>query len=116
MAGTKLFDMARAPLKESLKPKSVGKEVPNPYSYEHRVSLNADDLSKLGTAVPKVGDVFHVLAEAHVMSTDQSEGENGKKAHNVHLQLKKMALKSKGGGKSMLDAVSKGAQDAQGDE
>lgn len=111
MSGQKLFDMGRAPIKESLKPSSVGKEVPSPYSYEHKIVLNADDLSKLGVAVPKVGDKFHVLAEGHVTSTDQSEGQNGSKAHNVHLQLKKMSVKKKGGG-SMLGAVNQGVADA----
>lgn len=111
MAGPKLFDMGRAPIKESLAPSSIGKIKPNPYSYEHKVVLNADDLSKLGVGVPKVGDKFHVLAEGHVMSTDQSEAQNGTKAHNVHLQLKKMAIQPKGKG-SLLGAVGKGISDA----
>ena len=114
MAGPKLFDMGRAPIKESLAPKSIGKIKPDPYSYEHKIVLNSGDLSKLGVAVPKVGDKFHVLAEAHVTSTDQSEAQNGDKAHNVHLQLKKMNVTKKGGG-SMLGAVSKGVSDASGD-
>ena len=99
---------------ESLKPSSVGKDVPNPYSYEHRVSLNTGDMTKLGMDVPKVGDVFHVLGEGHVVSTDQSEAQNGDKAHNVSLQLKKMSIKPKTGG-SMLDAVSGGVKAAQGE-
>ncbi len=110
----KLFDMKRPAIKESLKPGSVGRIKPDPYAYEHKVTLNADDLSTLGMDVPKVGDKFHVLAEGHVTSTDQSEGENGKKAHNVSVQLKKMAFKKKGGS-SMLDAVNSGVKDAEGE-
>ena len=109
----KLFDMGRAPIKESLKPKNVGQEKPDPYNYAHRVTLNSEDMGKLGITDPQVGDVFHVMAEGHVMSTNQSEGENGKKAHEVHVQLKKMSAKKSGGGKSMLDAVSSGVSEAQ---
>ncbi len=108
----KLFDMARSPIKESLKPGNVGKEVPNPYSYEHRVTLNAADMGKLGVSTPQVGDVFHLAGEGHVVSTNQTEAQNGEKAHTVSLQLKKMAMKKKGGA-SMLDAVGSGIQAAQ---
>ena len=112
----KLFDMGRAPIKETLNPKSPGKEVPNPYAYEHRVTLNADDMSKLGMDEPKVGDVFHVLGQGHVTSVSQDESENGYKSRRVELQMKKMAMQKKGGkGPSMLDAVSQGVNDAAGE-
>ena len=65
-------------------------------------------------SAPKVGDVFHVLGQGHVDSVSQSESENGEKTHSVGLQLKKMAIKPKGGG-SMLGAVSKGISDAEGE-
>jgi hypothetical protein len=109
-----MFDMKRAPIKESLKPTSVGSLKPDPYAYEHRVTLNSADMGKLGVDAPKVGDVFHLAGEGHVVDSSQTESQNGEKAHTVSLQLKKMALKKKGGA-SMLDAVSKGVQDAQGE-
>jgi hypothetical protein len=111
---TKLFDMARAPIKESVSPSTVGKETPSPYSYEHKITLNKDDMANLGLNDVKVGDVFHTLAEGHVVSTDQQEGENGKAAHNVHVQLKKMAMKAKKGqgGKSALQTVSDAVDNA----
>ncbi len=110
----KLFDMGRAPLKESLAPKSVGKQKPSPYAYEHKVTLNSEDMSKLGMSEPKVGDVFHVMAEGHVTSSSQDESQNGKKTHQVGIQLKRMAMKAhKGSGGSMLGAVDKGISDAK---
>ena len=110
----KMFDMKRAPIKESLNPKTPGKMVPNPYSYEHKIALNSEDMGKLGISAPKVGDVFHLAAEGHVVDTSQTEAANGQKAHTVSLQLKKMAAKKKGG-KSMLDAVNAGVSDAEGE-
>ncbi len=107
MAADKLFDMGRSPLKESEAPTSVGKETPNPYAYEHKITLNSEDASKLGIGDVKVGDMFHVLGEGHVNSVNQSDSENGKKATRIGIQLKRMAMKAKkGGGKSMLDTVS----------
>lgn len=108
MANPTLFDMARSPVKESVgSTGSLGKEVPNPYSYEHRITLNGEDADKLGIGTPKVGDVFDTHAEGHVTSVSQSESENGKKAHRIEIQLKRMAAKArKGGGKSALDTVS----------
>jgi hypothetical protein len=112
----KLFDMARAPLKESLKPGNVGQEKPDPYSYEHRITLNSEDMSKLGVSEPHVGDVFHALGEAHVHTVEQQENQNGEKTHTVGLQLKKLALRSKQGtGTSLLGAVNKGLEDEQQD-
>lgn len=109
--------MKRTPIKESLSPKSVGSIKPNPYAYEHKVTLNSEDMSKLGMSEPKVGDVFHVLAEGHVTSSSQDESENGKKSHTVHVQLKKMAMKAhKGAGGSMLGAVDKGISDAKAND
>lgn len=105
----KLFSMRKSG-KESLSPSSVGKFKPDPYSYSHRIELDAGDLAKLGADTPKVGDVFHVVAHGHVVSSQQSERENGDKSHNVSLQLKKMGAKKmagKGPG-SVLEAVNAG--------
>lgn len=103
--------------KESLSPSSVGKFKPDPYSYSHRIELDAGDLAKLGINAPKVGDRFHVMAHGHVVSSNQSEQQNGDKSHNVSLQLKKMGMKSMGskGPGSALDAVNAGIAAAQED-
>lgn len=112
----KLFDMGRKPLKESLAPTSIGQEKPSPYAYEHKISLNAEDLSKLGVDNPQVGDEFHVLARGHVTSAESTASENGKKATQVSLQLKQMAVRKHGSHtESLLGAVSKGIDDAKGE-
>jgi len=110
----KLFDMARAPVKESVaSAPSVGKEVPNPYSYEHRITLNGEDADKLNIGTPKVGDVFDVTGHGHVMSVNETESENGKKERRIELQLKKMAANArKKKGESALDAVSQAVDNA----
>lgn len=116
MADPQLFDMGRAPIKESENPKTPGKEVPNPYSYEHRITLNNEDATKLGLGDVNVGDVFHTFGEGHVASVDQTDSENGKKATRIGIQLKRMAMTAKkGGGKSMLDTVNDAVSQAPGD-
>lgn len=105
IAGVKLGNMARS--KESLKPGNVGKVSPDPYSYEHRISLDQDAASKAGMgATPKVGDVFHVMGEGHVHSVhDTGEGLQ------IGIQLKKLGVKKKAKG-GALAAVSQGIKDA----
>lgn len=110
----KLFSMRKSG-KESLSPSSVGKFKPDPYSYSHRIELDAGDLAKLGVNAPKVGDVFHVMAHGHVTSVNQQERQNGDKSHNVSLQLKKMGLQKATKGGSALDAVNSGIKSAQED-
>ena len=114
MAGLKLANMKMG--KKELDGNSIGKYKPNPYSYEHRISLDDDALTKLGMDTPKVGDVFDVMAHGHVTSVSQDERENGKKSRRVELQLKRMGAKQQQGGKSMLDALSSGVASAQNDE
>jgi len=117
MAGPKFVDMGRKPLKESLSPTTVGAQKPSPYTYEHKITLNSEDMGKLGVSEPQVGDVFHVMSEGHVQSVDQTELENGEKSHTVGVQLKRMAIKhQKGGEGSMLGAVDKGLKDSAADE
>lgn len=107
MAGLKLKNMARS--KKELTGDKIGKYTPNPYSYEHKVSLDNEALTKLGIDTPKVGDVFDVMAHGHVTSVSQDEGENGRKSRRVELQLKKMgAAKQAGKGKSALSALNDG--------
>jgi hypothetical protein len=120
VAGVKMVDMKRP--KESLSPKNVGKISPDPYSYDHRISLDQDALDKLGVAgTPKVGDVFHVLGQGHVHSVDMQDSDGGGKSLRVGIQLRKLGVKPKAAGtpapkgatpKGALDAVSKGVSEA----
>ena len=117
MAGPKLVDMGRKPLKESLTTSNVGAQKPSPYTYEHKITLNSEDMGKLGVEEPQIGDVFHVMSEGHVQSVEQTERENGEKSHTVDIQLKRMAVKhQKEGQGSMLGAVDKGLKDSAADE
>lgn len=115
MAGNfKMADLRRA--KESLSPKTVGKETPSPYSYEHRITLDGDTLDKLGIDIPSVGDKFHALGHAEVTHVSQSQ-DPGSKSTRVELQFKKMGLKPKGSGlgnaqSGLRGAVDKGVTDA----
>lgn len=103
--------------KESVSTGSVGKIKPDPYSYDHRISLDDATLSKLGIDTPKVGDVFHVVAHGHVTSVSQDESQNGGKSRRVSLQLQKMGAEQKEPkGKSALDAVNEGISNASGSE
>lgn len=115
-----LTDMATPPPpKEQLAGNRVGKPVHDPYSYEHRISLDDDALTKLGVkTVPSVGDKF--LVQAHGEVTDASEsshtGSDGKakKERRVSLQLKKMGVSPIGAG-SLENAVNKGVSEASND-
>jgi hypothetical protein len=114
-SGLKLKDMARG--KKELTGSKIGEYKPSPYSYEHRVTLDDASLTKLGVNTPKVGDVFDVMAHGHVTSVSQDEGENGKKSRRVELQLKKMAAQKQGKkGKSALDALNEGIENAKGED
>lgn len=104
----KLQDMKHG--KKALDGEKVGSYKPSPYSYEHRVTLDNDALTKLGMDTPKVGDVFDVMAHGHVTSVSQDERSNGEKSRRVELQLKKMGAAKQAKGKSMLDAVSDGVK------
>jgi len=115
MAGPifKMADLKRP--KESLSPKNVGSIKPDPYSYEHRITLNSDNLEKMGMDLSdlKPGDKFHVLGHGEVTSVSQNHDTMGGKTGRAELQLKKMGLKKgsgKGGG--LLGAVNKGISEA----
>lgn len=104
--------------KESLSPKTVGKITQEPYSYEHRITLDQDTLDKLGIDTPKVGDKYHVIGHAEVRSVNQNASP-GEKSTRVELQMKKMGLK-KGAGKlsasgGILGAVNDGIKQADSD-
>lgn len=110
--GFKMADMKRS--KESLSPKTVGKIGPDPYSYEHRITLDQGALDKLGVdKVPQVGDKFHVMGHGEVVRVSQHD-EAGDKSTRVELQMKRMGVK-KGAGGGLRGAVEKGIQEADED-
>lgn len=117
IAGVKMADMKRS--KVSLKSANVGKISPDPYSYEHRINLDQDALTKMGiSGTPKVGDIFHVMGEGHIHSVSSDSGAAGSSLH-IGIQLRKMGMQKKGGGgagskgnSGALGAVSQGIKDA----
>ena len=68
------------------------------YPWGLSITLEKEDMDKLGMAMPKVGDEVHIVAKAKVSSTNMSEGEDGTYA-SVGLQLTDMATpgRSEGG-------------------
>lgn len=115
----KMVDLKRP--KESLKPASIGKITPDPYSYDHRISLDSDAMDKLGmSSMPNVGDEFHGHFKAKVQNVEQraeaGTGPQGKSAHKrVTLQIHHMGIAQQASNKSSgaLGAVNRGIEDAK---
>lgn len=114
IAGVKLADMKRT--KESLKPGNVGALSPDPYSADHRISLDQDALDKLGIGeTPKVGAKFHVMGEAHVHSVNSDSYAGGKPKTRVGLTFHKLGVvpaPTGGNRDTALGAVNKGIGEA----
>lgn len=88
----KLVDLKRSKEeRETSKPVAAGIE--DRYPYGTRLSLDHDELEKLGMKTPNVGDQFHVHGHANVTSVEERTNEDGKKHRHVSLQIKKMAVK-----------------------
>lgn len=111
----KMVDLKRP--KESLKPGNVGKISPDPYSYDHRISLDADAMNKLGMdTLPNVGDEFHGHFKAHVksvsMNQDEGTGPQGKSRKRVELQIHHLGMQQQAKNSGALGAVNRGIEEA----
>ena len=112
----KMVDLKRP--KESLKPQNIGKISPDPYSYDHRISLDADAMNKLGMdKLPQVGDEFHGHFKAHVKSVSQDAeagtGPQGKSENKrVTLQIHHLGMAAQEKNTGALGAVNKGIDEA----
>lgn len=110
--GVKMVDMKRP--KESLKPQTIGKISPDPYSFEHRVSLDADAMDKLGMdKLPQVGDEYHLFAKGKVHEVSSNESGSGK-SKRVGIQITHMHIRPHDTD-SAFEAVNRGVKDADGD-
>ena len=100
--------------KEKLSGKGVGEGAPNPFSYEHKISLDSASLSKLGVSTPKVGD--KILLHAQVEADGAvGAGQSDPKKKGVHLSIHK--AEGVGGSGGMKGAVESGIkQSSEGDE
>jgi len=105
----KIPNVAQTPEKrEKLSGKGVGGPAINPYSYEHRISLDDAALTKLGVSTPKVGD--KLLLHAKVVTGAVASGQSGAMKH--HLMIHKAESIGKavgiGGGGGLAGAVNAG--------
>ena len=62
---------------------------PEQYSYGLRISLNEEDLKKVGLEMPAVGAMIHIMAMTKVTSIHAHDGESGS-SHGVELQITHM--------------------------
>lgn len=120
MAGApfKMVSMRRP--KESLSVKKPGKITGDEYSYEHRITLNQDNLDKLGLDPSDLspGDKFHVMGHGEVTHVSQDNDAEGGKSGRVELQMKKLGLRQKGAANlngGMKAALDSGISEAQSD-
>lgn len=100
------------------------------YPYGTELHLDHETMDKLGMKTPRVGDVHHVHAHAHVTSISENHRDGGKKERRVTLQLRKMSVQphkaatghaggkhadAAAGAKAMMDAALKEPADATDD-
>ena len=79
-------------------PREHGKEVPEvyeeeEYSYEHRISLNDEDIKKLNLKLPNAGDILNLNAKVEVKRVSIEE-EDEKKEKSIQLQITHMELEN----------------------
>lgn len=108
--GSGLVSMKEKPEKKSKPVASV--DPGGGYSYRHQISLNTEDMNKLGMdKTPRVGDKVHVHAHGIISSVSANEHEPGKMEHRVEIQLQKMRV-GKGAPGSMEEALDHGVDEA----
>jgi hypothetical protein len=107
----KLVDMKRAKRSETKAP-AVLKD--DPYGYGLRITLDADQIDKLGIDMPKAGAVFEIEAVATVTRVSQSESAESDGSKSIELQIRKLGVEKKL--KSVRDAIDTGIADADADE
>lgn len=107
---TKLTNMKRTKkdmdkTTEVCAPNSLGDD----YPYGLRLSLDNEDLKKLGITLPKNGSTMTLEAVCEVIETSLISRDD-KDEQRMSLQIQKLAL-TKGGG-SMEDAIDEGIREA----
>jgi hypothetical protein len=94
MKSPKMVDLKRSK-KERSKEMAPASSDPNRYPYGTRISLDHDEMEKLGmNKAPRVGDEVHVMAKGHVESASEHDHGDGPRRH-VSIQLKHMGVKHK---------------------
>jgi hypothetical protein len=85
----------------------------NPYPYGLRISLDTDELEKLGITVknlPKVGDAMSITATGCIVSVSEDETAGNGYRCSVQIQIEEMALENEGGEESAADELGESAE------
>jgi len=87
----KLVDMKRPPRQKKEKPISVYSE---PYFYGLRITLEEQELKKLGLNVNdfKVKEIVNIIAEARVENIESSMNASGRNNQSISLQIIKLSV------------------------
>ena len=84
----------KAEVKEMSAPTAMDDEQ---YPYGLRISLQNDELEKLGIdKLPGVGDTFELEAIVVVKSVSAGQSEGGEKRRSIELQITEMCLETEG--------------------
>lgn len=87
------MDMKRSKAEQEKNSPEVASASKEEYPYGLRVTLNKEELVKLGfKSLPKVGDKFRIDAEATVESVSASESSSGGDYKSVSLQITDMEM------------------------
>lgn len=87
----KLVDLKRTP-KEAKKENEISYK-PSPYGYGTSITLDGDQLKKLGIAdLPDVGDECSIVAIGKVTSASMSASENSGEKTSLSIQITRMKV------------------------
>jgi hypothetical protein len=87
----KMVDLARAPA-EVKKANTVNYK-PSPYGYGTSISLDHDQLKKLGiTELPEVGDEYSITASGKVTSASKNSSEESGSRTSLSIQITHLKL------------------------
>ena len=65
-----------------------------PYPYGTRINFDQEEVAKLGIESLKAGQQVDLVATGTVTSVNVREEENGKKSHDISIQIKKAKINS----------------------
>ncbi|VXB52128.1 conserved hypothetical protein [Pantoea brenneri] len=72
---------------ESVEGENGAVETRDEYPWGLRISLNGDALKKLGTELPKVGDMMAIGGMAKIVGVSTRESEGGESHSHIDLQI-----------------------------
>ena len=72
---------------ESIEGENGAVETRDDYPWGLRISLNGDALKKLGTDLPKVGDMMTIAGMAKIVGVSTREAEGGESHSHIDLQI-----------------------------